>query len=543
MTDVADIARTVFGWTSLRPGLTRGIATLLAGGDLLAVMPTGYGKSAIYKVAGAVLDGCTVVVSPLIALQADQIAGIRERSTAPGAVALNSTLSDTETELAWTDLRSGAARYVFLAPEQLAKEEVVAGLEDLPVALFVVDEAHCVSSWGHDFRPDYLRLGEVADRLGRPPIVALTATGSPPVRAEIVERLGLHQPVVLTRGFDRPNIELTVVRHESDNAKRESVLDQVRSLPKPGLLYVATRRDTEEYAAQLAESDLVVTAYHGGLTAAQRAKVHDQFRDNRFDVVVATSAFGMGIDKPNIRFVVHAAIPESVDSYYQEIGRSGRDGSPATAVLHYRAEDLGLRAFFNSGTPDREDLLRCYAALREHPATRVEIARSTDLPPRRVTGLLNLLQEAGAVSHDGRMFSAIAAAGTTAAIAADQAADRALEAAASRRRIDDSRIAMMRGYAETTECRRHYLLGYFGEESPERCDNCDYCLADPGALRRSSDSVERFPPQSRVHHPEWGDGTVLRADDDRITVFFEKDGYRVLSRAAIEDRQLLTPVP
>jgi ATP-dependent DNA helicase RecQ len=539
---VGEVAEAAFGWAELRPGQRAAIDALLAGQDVLATMPTGYGKSAIYQVASLLLDGVTVVVSPLIALQADQVAGITAAPGAPDAVAVNSAQSDSANERAWAALASGKAGYLFLAPEQLAKDDVVERLTELTVSLFVVDEAHCVSAWGHDFRPDYLRLGAIIDRLSGPTTLGLTATGSGPVREEIVERLHMTDPLVLTRGFDRPNIRLEVNRHESDAAKRHAVVDAVADLPKPGLVYAATRRDTERYADELTQRGLAARAYHAGLSAGERREVHEAFLDDSVDVVVATSAFGMGIDKPNVRFVVHAAITDSPDSYYQEIGRAGRNGDEALAALHYRSEDLGLRAFFASRTPDEDAIVAVLRTVAESD-TAVSVARlsrTTGLSRRKLSGVISLLEEADALvairrglrlsrSLRSRTPEEAAQAGLAAAVAT----------ADSRERIEESRLAMMRAYAETTGCRRRYLLGYFGEDLPEPCGNCDTCSSGSASDEKADVESEIFPAQAAVRHREWGDGVVMHVEEDRITVFFESEGYKVLSLEAILSNRLL----
>jgi ATP-dependent DNA helicase RecQ len=553
--DIRRTARERFGWNSLRPGQLEAIEQVVAGRDVLAVMPTGYGKSAIYQVAAALMDGPTVVVSPLIALQTDQVASLTSARDAPDAVALNSAQTDKANTDAWRAISADDAEYLFLAPEQLARDEVVERLHELGVSLLVVDEAHCVSSWGHDFRPDYLRLGDVIARLGHPTVVALTATGSPPVREEIVERLGMTRPLVLTRGFDRPNLHLDVVRHSEDSDKRRAVIEQVAELPKPGLIYVATRKDTERYADELVARGVRAAPYHAGLKVGERRQTHEAFQADEVDVVVATSAFGMGIDKPNVRFVVHAAITESIDAYYQEIGRAGRDGAPATTTLHYRAEDLGLRTFFNSGSPDHEALAQAYGALaaNEAPLRISELAKAMGVTARRASNLVNLLEEAGVVSSARRGVRAAAP------ITPTEAADLAAERAEARERIEQSRLAMMRGYAETSGCRRQFLLGYFGEELPELCGNCDNCDSGSAAdevdgatgvaagVGASTDAAasgggddDEFPPETAVRHTEWGPGVVMRSEDDRITVFFEEEGYKVLSREAIREHNLLS---
>jgi ATP-dependent DNA helicase RecQ len=554
------LAADAFGLPHLRDGQLAGMRALVQGRDVLAVMPTGYGKSAIYQVAAlfihggheakhpdataanSALRGPAVVVSPLIALQEDQLDGLLEDLGGASAVAINSGRKDSEVQDAWEAAERGEAAFLFLAPEQLAKSETVERLAALNVSLFVVDEAHCVSSWGHDFRPDYLRLGEVRAQLGNPPVAALTATASPPVRDEIQQRLRMKDPLVLVHGFDRPNIRLDVVRHLEDRDKRRAVVEQVADLKGPGLLYAATRKDTETYAAELTERGLRAEAYHAGRKQSERDQVHEQFLDDELDVVVATTAFGMGIDKPNVRFVVHADIPESLDAYYQEIGRSGRDGDPASAVLHYRPEDLGLRKFFGTHKPDEDALLGVLTALRaaDGPVTQKALAEQTGIPTRRLTGLLNELQETRSVKALKRGIRLE----TDAKL--PKVVEHAVELAEARQRVDRSRIEMARGYAETDACRRQFLLGYFGEDLPEPCGNCDNC-ADGSAYEEDYDDGaaaaaggEAFPLQASVVHKEWGAGIVMRHEEDVITVLFEQEGYKTLSRQAVTEGKLLT---
>ena len=349
---------------------------------------------------------------PLIALQRDQVERLAEIEDRAGRAAqLNSTLSAGDQREALEALGDGTVRFVFLAPEQLAKPEVVDAVRAAQPALFVVDEAHCVSAWGHDFRPDYLRLGGVVEQLGHPTVLALTATAAPPVRAEIVERLEMREPEVVVAGFDRPEIRLEVDHYADAYGKEQGVLDRVLAEigegGGPGIVYSATRRGTEEIADELADRGLRARRYHAGLSRADREDAQRAWMDDELDVVVATTAFGMGIDKPGTRFVIHAEPADSLDSYYQEIGRAGRDGEPALAVLVYRQEDLGLRRFFAAGTPAEEELQQVAGLVAAAAAAGIEegvdVKDLREETGRAATPLardLNLLEQVGAVVLD-----------------------------------------------------------------------------------------------------------------------------------------------
>jgi ATP-dependent DNA helicase RecQ len=531
--DLERVADRVFGWKQLRPAQLDAMQAVLAGRDVLAVMPTGSGKSAIYQVPAILIDGVTLVISPLIALQQDQIAQL-DHVAAPEAVAINSRQGAADIDRSWHAVEQNEARYIFLAPEQLTKDDVIEQLRAADVALVVVDEAHCVSAWGHDFRPSYLRLADAIQRLDRPPIAALTATASPVTRREIIEHLRLKDPTVIATGFDRPNLHLEVAHFLDDKDKRDSVIAAVSELDGQGLLYTATRRDAEFYAAELSARGVSTAAYHAGLRSAERDEVHRRFHDGSYDVVAATSAFGMGIDKPDVRFVVHASVPDSLDSYYQQIGRAGRDGEPALARLFYRPEDLSLARFFTTQRPDEELLAKVYEALPTDRPKRLKDLRSElDVRGRKLTNAVNLLELADVVTSGRSGFKATGA-DTACAVR------RAVDVADAAERVDRTRVEMMRGYAETRDCRRQFLLGYFGEQLAEPCRNCDRCEAN-AAEGREPEKRHRspLPVDTPVEHQEWGPGVVISGEDDRITVLFDEFGYRTLSLEAVKQNGLL----
>jgi ATP-dependent DNA helicase RecQ len=534
------VAREVFGFAELRPGQEEAIEAVLDRRDALVVMSTGSGKSAIYQISGLLTAGSTVVVSPLIALQRDQVDDLAARA-AGGAAQLNSKIPESERERALAELAEDALEFLFLAPEQLANADVLAELAVARPSLLVVDEAHCISEWGHDFRPDYLRLGAAAEALGRPTILALTATAAPPVRDEIVERLGLRDPALVVRGFDRPNIRLEVQRfHGPQGAERKerALVERIAESTPPGIVYVATRREAGELAERLREQGIRAAGYHAGMSGGDRDDVQSRFMDGSLDVVCATTAFGMGIDKADVRWVFHAEVSESLDAYYQEIGRAGRDGEPAEAVLFYRAEDVGLRRFFSgAGQVDVDEIARVLDALTSHdgPVGAAELQDETDLSQTKLTTAVSRLEDAGAVEVLPTGEITVAAASPEPAEAVRVAA----EAEEKRRTFDRSRVDMMRGYAETETCRRAYILSYFGQPFEPPCGNCDNCLAGKGAPPAAAD--EPFPVGARVAHPQWGEGVVQRYDEDAVVVLFDEIGYKTLALEVIREREILTP--
>ena len=540
--DIRAAAERHLGYPTLRPGQLEAVTSVTGGRDTLAVMSTGSGKSAIYQIAGLLLDGPTIVVSPLIALQEDQLDSVEERDDARlRAATLNSTLSDNERDEVFAALEERVLEFLLLAPEQLAVEETVERLREAQPSLFVVDEAHCVSQWGHDFRPDYLRLGEVREALGRPPLLALTATAAPPVRDEIVDRLGMRDAEVIVKGFDRPNIWLGVRRFHDGERKTAALIDAVAETESPGIVYVATQRGAEELATALGERGVRAAPYHGGLSARRREAAQGAFMDDdgEVDVMVATIAFGMGVDKPDVRFVFHHDISESVDAYYQELGRAGRDGQAAQAVLFYRSEDLGRRRFFASGKVDRATLDRVARTLYavRGPVAPGELRDGLDLSRTKVATAVHRLEEAGLVEvrDDGQVEAAHRGADL------DEGVEEAAQAEVDREAFDRSRVEMMRGYAEDDGCRRAYVLGYFGEPFDPPCGACDACDAGRGETSGAA-ADGPYEVGARVAHPEWGAGTVQRAEDDMLTVVFDGVGYKTLAVAVIEENGLLEPV-
>ncbi len=556
------VARDTFDYAGLRPGQKEAIESVVARRDTLVIMPTGSGKSAVYQIAAQLLNGPAVIVSPLIALQKDQVDSLEEQD-AGGAAVINSSVSPRKQEQLLDELEEGEIEYMFLTPEQLSKQDVLERVREAKPALFVVDEAHCISEWGHDFRPDYLNMGRAIEQLGHPVTLALTATASAEVRDEIVKRLGMRDPAVFVNGFDRPNIWLGMNTAPNDAAKRELLIARVEDADKPGIVYVSSRKHAEDIAAALGERGVNAVAYHGGMTPKQRGPIQDSFMDGDTDVIVATSAFGMGVDKSNVRFVFHFDTPHSIDAYYQEIGRAGRDGEPARALLFYRPEDLGIHKFFAGSVkaaPERLEKVALAVLEGSEPVSMAELQEKTELSHSRLTQTVNRLEDAGAVevTPNGDVKPAANP---------DQLHEITEEAAAEVTRTHDAelkRIEQMRAYAELTTCRREYLLSYFGEEAAAHCGNCDTCM-HPEAARSMKQSIELAPPppdpvqmyrvpepekapevpfepHSRVVHKQLGRGVVKSLEGDKITVLFDAGGTKTLALSAVLQKDMLEPL-
>ena len=499
---------------------------LLAGHDVLLVSPTGSGKSLTYQVAGVLMEGCTLVVSPLLALQQDQIDSLDEVGRTAHGARISSAETDAQRREALDHAKAGTVEFLFLSPEQLANDEVRAELSELAPSLVAVDEAHCVSAWGHDFRPDYFRMGELIDDIGRPRVIALTATAAPPVRDDIVRRLRLRDHKLVVTGFERPNLRLAVTRCRDADEQLQRTVELVTGSEGSAIVYCRTRKAAEQYAAALEGAGAPATVYHAGLSQKKRAAAHQAFMADEVRTIVATSAFGMGIDKPDIRHVIHAQVPESPDTYYQEVGRAGRDGDPADATLLYRSEDLSLGKFFSGGVPERADVKQVLTALdgRYEAPDREALREQTGLGPRKLGRILNLVDEVVRTSEEVHSNGALAAA--------------VVDQAESHRSLEHSRVEMMRAYAETNRCRSEFLMGYFGEDLAEPCGHCDNCEA--GTAEQNMNVEHRdYPLQAQVRHPEFGEGTVMEVEEDRITVLFADVGYRTLDIAIVQDEGLL----
>ena len=527
--DIARIARERFGFAQFRPGQAEAISALVDGRDTLAVMPTGSGKSAIYQVAAAALNGPTVVISPLIALQRDQAERLADDEG--GAAVVNSTTRKHVRRAAFTELREGELEFLFLAPEQLRRRKIRDRLRAVAPSLFVVDEAHCISEWGHDFRPDYLLLGDVIESLGHPIVLALTASATPAMREEICARLKLRTPFVLTQSFDRPNIELSVQPARDERRKQALVVAGIERARGAGIVYVATRRHAETLSALLNDAGIAAAHYHAGLRPTARTAAQAAFMQDEVRVMVATSAFGMGIDKPNVRFVFHYDVPHALDAYYQEIGRAGRDGKPAVARLYYAPNDLNLHRFFAAGGKLKEaDLARVMQAIHAGGGGLSDVREQAGLAPRKLTQALTLLADTGSVHRGLRKLEAI-----------EGDADKAATAAFARQRhLHEQallRIERMRGYAELRDCRRAYLLNYFGEDAAP-CGHCDNCRR--GVPQPQGDE-QPFPLKTRVMHQRFGRGLVRAYDGAQITVLFDELGEKRLDLRTVLARRLLMP--
>jgi ATP-dependent DNA helicase RecQ len=471
------LLREKFGYPDFRGGQER-VLTALAENDVLAVMPTGSGKSMCY-VLPALITGRTLVVSPLIALMQDQVESLA--ASGVHATFINSTLSRDKQNQNYLDFIHGRADLLFVAPERFANRRFVEGLRAASIRLLAIDEAHCMSQWGHDFRPDYLRLGDIRDRLGAPRTLALTATADPKVQADITRNLGLEQTATaVVTSVDRPNLEFRVVSISWADEGAEWLLNYLRGKrDATGIVYARTRQSVDDTVELLRSAGLSVAGYHAGMLNEERALVQRRFMLDETSIVVATNAFGMGIDKPDVRFVVHLNMPGRVEAYYQEAGRAGRDGEPAQCTLLFHPDDESSQQFFID---------------RAHPSD--ETVRSIWL--QMTSGTTPATKLGNVADQDGyaSAFNALRASGlideNRALVSHDPTAAIDTESIRAHQRHSEERLMRMIGYAKSPDCRRKTILNYFGEEAPERCGTCDNCLR-PAVASARPDALPAVP--------------------------------------------------
>src|SRR5438552_354629 len=483
-----------FGFREFLDAQEEVITTIASGADVLVVMPTGGGKSLCYQLPALLLEGTTVVVSPLIALMKDQVDALRRRGIS--ATLINSSLSPDEQRERIRALARGEFKLVYIAPERFRSRSFLEALGQSTIALFAVDEAHCLSMWGHDFRPDYFRLGQVLETLGRPQVAAFTATATPEVRRDILTHLALREPREFVAGFARPNLKLLITQVANEVQKYERLNALIRD-HKTGIVYCSTRKRVEAVAETLRLANISSILYHGGMNDEEREKAQNEFMQGRRDIVVATNAFGMGIDRPDIRFVVHFDVPGSVEAYYQEAGRAGRDGEAATCELLFNHADTRVQEFFIEGSnPPLEFIAQTYEMLRREADQKHELQISIkdmaanldaggndmmlssalhildregyidrfDLPGRRVRGTRLLKPEVR--GHQLKL-------------------DRTKLAEKERR--DRAKLKLMVNFAYARQCRQQAILKYFGEGDPPLCGNCDVCLETAGPTREPTE--------------------------------------------------------
>lgn len=473
-----------FGFDALRPGQDEIVEAIMDGRDALAIMPTGGGKSLCYQLPALCREGVTIVVSPLIALMKDQVDALQARGIP--AAAINSSLGADEYRQVMNALRYGELKIVYVAPERFGQEGFMNTLRGLTVSLLAIDEAHCLSQWGHDFRPDYLRLGRVREQLGFPQTVALTATATAPVREDILTTLQLREPAVIISGFGRDNLDFRITHCENRAAKYERIR-KVAARWHQGIIYCSTRKSVMQVYEELSKYHLNAVAYHAGMTDEEREFSQNAFISKRADVVVATNAFGMGIDRADVRFVIHFDIPGSVEAYYQEAGRAGRDGENSVCELLFNHVDLKTQEFFFEGAnPPVSTVRALYHILQAKADPQTHCVEMTvdamaealsGINPMSVGTALSCLIHAGAVQRYDIPGSL--AKGTRLLKPDEPFVMLGIDAAAleEKARRDHLKIDAIRRYAYSAGCRQQWILNYFGETDSEPCGHCDMCAA------------------------------------------------------------------
>ena len=485
-----------FGHGGFRKGQEAVVRSVLSGRPTIAILPTGGGKSLCYQLPAMLLEGTTVVVSPLVALMKDQVDALVARGIA--ATFINSSLPDAERHDRQEALRRGELRLVYVAPERFRSRSFLSALSGVHVPLIAIDEAHCISAWGHDFRPEYQRLAQARQQINAERVLALTATATPEVRQDIAEALELENPRVFVAGFDRPNLFVEVLPVRGDKDKLGRLVALAQSQP-PGLVYAATRKNVEKIVGALRANGIDALGYHAGMDDTERTSVQDRFVRGSAPVIVATNAFGMGVDKPDIRFVAHFDVPRSLEAYYQEIGRAGRDGRDSLALLLFNYADVMMqRRMIDSGRPSRELVCTVWESARSLGQGSLDtLAAAAAVHPSEAQSAVRILESAGHLERSrGRGGEFIAL--TPSVPAADLAVDfELLELRVARERKMLDRLVR---FADTKGCRRQNLLRYFGDvEAPRGCEACESCKGS-----RAPEPVETAsarPPKRRSVAP------------------------------------------
>ncbi|MSX02290.1 MAG: RecQ family ATP-dependent DNA helicase [Actinobacteria bacterium] len=523
--DPAAALTEIFGFDDFRPGQRQAVEGALADRDVLLVMPTGAGKSLCYQLPALLRDDLSIVVSPLVSLMLDQVESL-ERRVGDKVALINAQQDAATNREVLRRAQDGELRLLYVAPERFASPGFLEALKEVEIGCFVVDEAHCVSQWGHDFRPDYFRLGDAARWLGAKSIFASTATATPRVAGDIQERLGLDQPVEVATGFDRPNLTFAVAPSNSAAHSRAQLASALASADaRPAIVYAGTRKQTAEVAKDLAaDIGVKVVAYHAGLERDKRAKIQRSFMDGSVDVVVATNAFGMGVDKANVRTVVHVSVPQSVEAWYQEAGRAGRDGEPARALLLAQNKDKGLHVFFiERSEVDQAELDRvALKLLASAPDGRYDLElRDLGREPDQIRAIIGHLARAGVIRPSpapmdrqiGRVDGAY------------DSRTRGL-CQVSSKQATKARWAAYRAvweFVETPSCRRAAVLAHFGDRDRDApalsvpcCDVCNpEAIADVvsvnvrAAKKSTAASRSSLPPRRTLTDPSQLDAAII----------------------------------